>query len=243
MNALQGTASMEYWEEVLEAAAMTGTPYQGGAVGRGWQFSKVIGVTLEYGVPVRAMEIGDGGAGDVDFADPQRVYDDIVDGKLNPFALGQRGAFGVDQFAARLLMTRSPETFYVAPLVYFRPTEKLPLPAPVTRGLDEWEAFKRRLGVPLDEAHGDGHWIETSFLQRIFSIAWKDGEAIQVAEVPAGDGGTLWEPAQAIWEDMAFGRIYPTAYVEELYRNRPLALMRLFMHKDGSHVGYEFAIR
>ncbi len=243
MNALQGTASMEYWEDVLAAAARLDTPYRGGAVGRGWQFNKLFGITLEYGVPVRALEIGDGGAGNVEFADPQRVYNDITDGRLNPFTLGQRGVFGVEEFAARLLMTRSPETFYVAPLVYFRPTEMLPLPAPVTRGLTEWQAFRHRLGVPLEAGHGDGPWLETPFLQRIFSIAWRNGEALQVAEVPAGDGGTLWEPPQEIWEDMAFGRIYPTAYVDELYRERPLALLRLFIHKDASHIGYEFAIR
>jgi hypothetical protein len=245
MTTTTGHETMAYWDEVIAGSCQIGTPYERGEVSRGWMFNKIFNVFLRRGEPVRAVELGDAGAPDIEFHDPIRVYQDIAAEKLNPFYQVYSGMIPVTEFAGRFLSAKSPERFYAAPLLYFREAETFNLPGMVTQGQAEWDAFKANIGrkLPEPEEH-EAPWLESPLMQRVFSLSYKDGQARQIVELPAaGSPAINWEPPSMVWEDMATGAFYPTRYVETIYSDVESMVLTLFMHKDASHIGYEFALR
>ncbi|MCS6802172.1 MAG: hypothetical protein RMM58_06120 [Chloroflexota bacterium] len=245
---LSGRATMEYWEQFLAETVRLDVPAieHGSPTSRGWMMTKLIVVQLERGVPVDARELGDFGEPSVVFADPERVWNDLLAERINPFHQVATGQLPLERFSAALLLSKSPLRFYNGPLLYFRVDPLLDLPNAHRYGLAEWEQLKADIARPLPApAAEDAPAVDGLLIQRVLTFRAFDGRVVQAAELGGSPDGRpiLWEPAQRIWNDIVAGALSPTRHLAHLYGDVERMSAFFFYVKDRDHIGYEFGIR
>ncbi|MCS7001372.1 MAG: hypothetical protein NZ518_00845, partial [Dehalococcoidia bacterium] len=88
-----GPDTMTYWQDIIAQTARLDLPptEHTNPTARGTMMNKIFVIRLRRGEPVEARELGDNGAPSVVFADPERVYADILADKLNPIWQVQNG--------------------------------------------------------------------------------------------------------------------------------------------------------
>lgn len=239
---------MEYWDALVAETARLDIPpvTHGSPVSRGWMMTKLIVVRLERGTPVDARELGDAGAPSVVFADPGRVWSDLLAEAINPFHQVATGRLPLERFSATLLLSKSPLRFYSAPLLYFRADPLLDLPTAHRFGLAEWEQLKTDVARPLPPpSDADAPAVDGLLIQRAITFRCLGGRVAQAAELGGGPDGRpiFWEPAIQVWNDVAAGALSPTRHLTRLYGDLERMSAVIFYVKDSEHIGYEVSVR